>query len=71
MGAKMKSGGYKHSIVRHPGEDRKFTYEQYAVYQEASDRYGQLVEEDVEYVTFVSAPSDEVVQAVLRGEYDE
>jgi len=25
----------------------------------------------VEYVTFVSAPSDEVVQAVLRGEYDE
>ena len=58
-------------IVRHAGEDRKFTYEQYEVYQEAWDRYGQLVEEDVEYVTFVSAPSDEVVQAVLRGEYDE
>ena len=31
-------------IVRHPGEDRKFTYEQYEVYQEAWDRYGQLCE---------------------------
>ena len=58
-------------IVRHAGEDRKFTYEQYEVYQEAWDRYGQLVEEDVEYVTFVSAPSYDVVQAALRREYDE
>ena len=58
-------------IVRHAGKDRKFTYEQYEVYQESWDRYKQLNAQGVALVTHISAPSDEVVQAVLRGEYDE